>query len=136
MKGESVRQKKVAGILQNELGVLFQQDAKSLFRGMFITVTHVKITPDLRDARVYLSFFTKKPEEKAEFLYKIEEQEAQIKRLLVRKIGKQLRVMPTLTYFLDEVDEEAERMEKLIDSLDIPETSNDEDFDNIYKKEE
>lgn len=135
MKTESVRQKKVAGIIQNELGKLFQEDTKSLFRGMFITVTHVKITPDLRDARVYLSFFTKTEEEKQEALFRVEEEHAQIKRLLVRKIGKQLRVMPSLTFFVDEVDEEAERMEKLLDSLDIPEETNDEDFDKIYKKD-
>ncbi len=135
MKTESVRQKKVAGILQNELGKLFQQDVKNLFGAMFITVTHVKITPDLRDARIYLSFFTKTQAQKRECLFRVEEEHAQIKRLLVRQIGKQLRVMPTLTFLMDEVDEEAERMEKLIDSLDIPQETNDENFDKIYKKD-
>ncbi len=134
MKTESVRQKRVAGILQNELGIIFQQDAKNLFGNLFITVTQVKITPDLRDARVYLSFFTQNAQEKEEYLFQVEERHAQIKRLLVRKIGKQLRAMPQLTFLLDEVDEEAEKMDKLLDSLDIPSEESDDNLEENYKK--
>lgn len=133
MKAESVRQKKVAAVLQTELGVLFQQDVKSIFGNMFITVTQVKVTPDLRDARVYLSFFTKTEEEKQDSLFRIQEAQDQIKRLLVRKIGKQLRVMPTLTFLVDDIDEEAARMEKLINTLDIPDETHHSDLGGIYK---
>jgi len=134
MKTESVRQKRVAGILQNELGIIFQQDAKNLFGNLFITVTQVKITPDLRDARVYLSFFTQNAQEKEEYLFQVEERHAQVKRLLVRKIGKQLRAMPQLTFLLDEVDEEAEKMDKLLDSLDIPSEESGDNLEENYKK--
>ncbi|UCH14580.1 MAG: ribosome-binding factor A, partial [Bacteroidales bacterium] len=54
---ESVRQSKIARLLQKELAEIFQKESKNLFNGKIVTVTVVRITPDLNLARVYLSVF-------------------------------------------------------------------------------
>ena len=53
---ESKRQKQVGRLIQKDLGEIFQRDFKSLFEGNFVTITDVKLSPDLSVARVYLSF--------------------------------------------------------------------------------
>ena len=54
---DSIRQQKVASLLQKELAVIFQQESRNLFKGALITVTVVRMAPDLGFAKVYLSFF-------------------------------------------------------------------------------
>lgn len=60
---ESKRQQKVARQLQKDLSEIFQRDVPHLFNGAFITVTNVRISPDLSVARVYLSFLAAKNKE-------------------------------------------------------------------------
>ena len=57
---ESVRQQKVNKLIQKELAEIFRSNAKSLFNGAFITVTVVRISPDLGSAKVYLSIMATK----------------------------------------------------------------------------
>jgi ribosome-binding factor A len=104
------RQLKFSRLLQKELGAIFQQDSKSMFGGTFITVASI--------ATVYLSLtLSKKPQV---LLEEIREKGKQIRSLLAAKIRHQVRIIPELRFFIDDSLLEAERMDKLIASLNIP----------------
>ncbi|NJL14230.1 MAG: 30S ribosome-binding factor RbfA [Microscillaceae bacterium] len=115
---ESKRQQKVARLLQKELGEIFQQDAKHLFNQAFITVTTVRVTPDLGIARVYLSFLL--VNNKKEALEDIQDKTRAVRQLLGQRIGKSLRIVPELHFYLDDTAEYASHIDALLDSLDIP----------------
>lgn len=115
---ESKRQLKVSKLLQKELAEIFQKDVKSLFGGSFITVTRVQVSPDLSFARVYVSLLMEK--DKKAVLENINSNKKQIRNLLGVKIGKQMRVVPELAFFLDENAEYATKMDELFAKLDIP----------------
>jgi len=115
---ESKRQQQFAKMIQRDLGEIFQQDAKHIFGKKFITVTQVRMTPDLGMARVYLSFLMVNDKEEA--LSEIEDYNKSIRNMLAQRIGKTVRVVPELEFFLDDSAEYAEKIERLLDGLDIP----------------
>lgn len=115
---ESKRQQQVARLIQKDLGEIFQQDAKHLFNKAFITVTSVKVSPDLGIARIYLSFLLEK--NPADLLETIQEQTKSIRQLLANRIRNQVRIIPELSFFLDDSFEQAARIEELLSKLDIP----------------
>jgi len=112
------RQQKFSRLIQKELGAIFQQDIKSIFGGAFITVSGVNMSPDLGIATVYLSLtLSKKPQV---VLDEIKDLSRQIRQQLGSKIRNQVRIIPELRFFLDETLLEAEKMDKLLSSLNIP----------------
>jgi ribosome-binding factor A len=112
------RQQKFSRLLQKELGSIFQQDTKSMFGNAFITISGVQVSPDFSIATVYLSLtLSKKPQV---LLEEIREKGKQIRSLLAGKIRHQVRIIPELRFFIDDSLLEAERMDKLIASLNIP----------------
>lgn len=114
----SQRQQKYSRLIQKELGEIFQQDVKSMFGGSFITISGVTVSPDLGIASVYVSLtLTKNPKG---ILEDIREHSKQIRMQLGSRIRHQVRVIPELRFFADETLLEAERMDKLIASLNIP----------------
>lgn len=115
---ENKRQKKVARQLQKDLGAIFQQAANSHFKGAFITVTGVKMTPDLGIARVYVSFLLSKEAE--DTLELVKENNSYIRGELGRRVGRQMRKVPALEFFIDNTAEEVEKVEKLFKDLHIP----------------
>lgn len=121
---ESKRQQKFARLIQKDLSEIFQKDAKNLFNGAFITVTEVKVSPDLGLAKVYLSFLLAKNKE--DLLEDIKEKGKNIRHLLATKIKNQVRIIPELVFYLDESAEYASKMDTLISKLDIPPTTDEE----------
>ncbi|WP_338876639.1 30S ribosome-binding factor RbfA [Spirosoma sp. SC4-14] len=115
---ESKRQQKVARQLQKDLSEIFQRDVPHLFNGAFITVTNVRISPDLSVARVYLSFLAAKNKEM--LLETIQEKGKVIRQHLGDRVRHQLRIVPELSFFLDDTAEYADKMDKLFAGLDIP----------------
>lgn len=109
---ESIRQKKVASLIQSELGVIFQRVSKDMFRGAFITVTVVRMTSDLSLAKVYLSFLGVK--DKQELLNEINLNKASIRGHLSRAIGKVMRKIPNLHFYLDDSSEYAQTIDQLL----------------------
>ncbi len=89
-----------------------------MFNHAFITVTTVRVSPDLGVANVYLSFLAVK--DKNATLDAIREEGKQIRMALSNRIRKQVRIIPELRFFLDNSAEEAIRMESLISGLNIP----------------
>lgn len=130
MTMDSTRQKKYARLFQKDLSEIFQQNAHKLFDGAFITVTQVKVSPDLSIAKVYLSFMMVKNKEA--MLEKVNEHHKTIKQLLAARIKNQARIMPELKFFIDDTEEVAARVEELFKNLHIPPPSEDDNDDEIY----
>ena len=112
---ESKRQKQVGVLLLQELSDIFQRLGLSMIDGGIVSLTAVKTTPDLLEARIYLSFFQVK--DIPATMKKIEERGWEIKRELASRVKRQLRRIPILSYFHDDTLEHADRMEALFRSI-------------------
>ena len=110
---ESTRQLKVSKLLQKDLGEIFQRESKNLFRGAMITVTKVHVTPDLSLAKVHLSLFA--IQNKDGLLDEIQSHNREIRYKLGQRIGKQVRVVPELHFFLDDSLDYIDNIERLLD---------------------
>ncbi|MDZ7936085.1 MAG: 30S ribosome-binding factor RbfA [Emticicia sp.] len=115
---ESKRQRQVAKQIQKDLGEIFQKDLKQMFNGAFVTITEVKITPDLGIARAYLSFLLTKDKEGV--LQIIRENTKNIRNLLGERVRHQLRIVPNLQFFIDDTAEYAQKMDALFAGIVIP----------------
>ncbi|WP_262247396.1 30S ribosome-binding factor RbfA [Parapedobacter soli] len=115
MNTESKRQQRFAGVIQQDLGTLFHREGNSWAPGAFITITRVRMTPDLAIARVYLSFLdTKKAKED---LASVRSHASEIRYKLGTRIKNQARIVPELEFFLDDTNEYVEHMDKLFDEI-------------------
>jgi ribosome-binding factor A len=128
---DSTRQQKYAKLIQKELGQIFQSDKKSYFEGAFITVTTVRVSPDLGLAKAYLSFMLVK--DKDAMLEKINSQKKIIRKMLGDRIRNQARIIPELNFYLDDNVEYAAKIDELFTKFDIP-PSREEDEDEDKKK--
>ncbi len=110
---ETTRQQKISRMLQKELGEIFLLYAREI-PGTLITVTNVRISPDLGIARTYLSIF---PSDKTELvLTKIEEDKSSIRGDLGKRVRHQLRIVPALYFHLDDSLDYLENIDKLLKS--------------------
>lgn len=94
-----------------ELSDIFQRIGLGMIEGGLVSLTAVKLTPDLLEARVYLSLFQVKDPIQA--MKKIEERSWEIKRDLATRVKHQLRRIPLLQYFQDDTLEHADKMDEL-----------------------
>ncbi|MCQ2606713.1 MAG: 30S ribosome-binding factor RbfA [Bacteroidales bacterium] len=111
----TTRQNKVARLLQKELGDIFQKEAMNMFRGALISVTIVRVAPDLSFAKVYLSIFAPSKDEK-ELYQAVQDKAKTIRQMLAQKVAKQLRIVPELAFFVDDSIEYQENIERLLNS--------------------
>jgi ribosome-binding factor A len=109
---ESLRQQKVNKLLAKELAEIFRSNARALFGGGFITVTAVRVSPDLGLAKVYLSIMATK--DKAAIFKLIEDQTNIIRKKLGQIVGKQLRIVPELMFYIDDSLDYAMKIEELL----------------------
>jgi len=112
---EGKRQKQVGSLLNEELNSIFQRLGLSMIDGGMVSISSVKITPDLLEARIYLSFFQVKDAQ--ESLKKIEERAWEIKRELTSRVAKQLRRMPELRFYHDDTLDHVFKMEELFKKI-------------------
>ena len=112
---EGKRQKQVAGLLNKELSDIFQRLGISMMDGGMISISGVKITPDLYEARIYLSFF--QVADSFATLKKIEERSWEIKKELTARVRHQLRSMPLLTFFIDDTLDYVDKIDKLFKDI-------------------
>jgi len=108
----STRQNKIERLLQKDLGDIFQKGTTTLFKGKMITVTKVRISPDLSSARAYLSLFP--VEDKKEFIDYINTIEGQIRFDLGKRVRHQLRKVPSLSFFVDDSLDYIDNIDKLL----------------------
>jgi ribosome-binding factor A len=108
---QETRQNKIARLLQKELSVIFQEQTRSL-HGVMVSVTRVKVSPDLSICTAYLSIF---PSEKGEELMQnITRNEKQIRYELGTRVRYQLRIIPELRFFIDDSLDYIERIDELL----------------------
>ena len=116
--GMSVRQQKYGRLIQKELSDIFFRDKRSILDNAFITIAEVKMSPDLSVAKVFLSMTLAK--NKNVVLASINSHKSEIRKALGDRIRNQARIVPELIFVIDEVEENAQRLEDLIKSLNIP----------------
>lgn len=109
---ESTRQQKVSRLLQREFGDIFQKNAKTLANGKMITVTIVRISPDLGVAKIYLSIFPSDNSE--EILKTINSAKSELRYELGKRVKNQLRVVPELSFFIDDSLDYVEKIDQLL----------------------
>jgi ribosome-binding factor A len=112
---ESKRQKQIAGLLNEEINTIFQKLGLSMIDGGMVSISSVKITPDLLEARIYLSFFQVKDVKTA--LKKIEDRHHDIKKELAAKVRHQLRNIPVLKFYQDDTLDHVFKMEELFKKI-------------------
>ncbi len=109
---ETTRQAKIARLIQKDLSEIFrQQTAKT--HGTLVSVSAVRISPDLSIARVYLSIFP--AERSQEILEGINSQSKTIRYELARKVRFQLRKCPELSFYIDDSLDYIENIDRLLE---------------------
>ncbi len=109
---ESTRQSKVAKQIQKDISDIFTKEGADLVQGAMVTVTAVRMSPDLGYAKIYLSIF---PFGKSKAVMDaVTEQEWRIRKALGMRIRNQLRIVPELTFFLDDSLEYIENIDNLL----------------------
>ena len=115
---DSKRQQKYGKLIQKDISEILRLHFSQLYKGGLVTVTLVKMSPDLGLARIYLSLLGVKDIDL--FFEELEDKKSEVRKILGNKIGKQVRKIPELAFYHDNIEEEARRVDRLIDSLDIP----------------
>lgn len=112
---ESKRQKQVGRLIQEEMSDLFQREGMNVIKGGMVSVARVQMTPDLLEARVYLSFF--RIEQPAALLEEIKERTGEWRKLLGMRVKNQLRRVPELYFFADDTLDHVFKMEELFKQI-------------------
>jgi ribosome-binding factor A len=112
---EGKRQKQVAGVIQEEMNDIFNRMGLTMIDGGMVSISGVKITPDLLEARIYLSLFQVGDPKKV--IHYFEERKPEIKRELTSRVKHQLRRMPELKFFLDDTLDQVFKMEEIFKKL-------------------
>jgi ribosome-binding factor A len=107
----SIRQNKIEGIIQEELSLFFQRNAREICLGAMVSVTAVRITSDLSIARCYLSIFG--GPEKKEVLSQIQAHSSRIRGDVGKRL-KNMRKIPDLVYFIDDSLDYAMKIDELL----------------------
>ena len=108
---QETRQNRISRFLQKELSLIFETETRKM-RGVMVSVTRVKVSPDLGICTAYLSIF---PSEKGEELMaNINSNEKSIRYELGKRVGKQLRIVPELRFFIDDSLDYIERIDELL----------------------
>jgi len=109
---ESTRQKKISRQLQKDLSEIFQLEGRMLFGTSFVSVTVVRVSPDLSVARVYVSVFGIK--DKEALLEIINQQSYAVRKKLAVRVRNQMRRVPELKFFLDDSVDYAQNIDTLL----------------------
>ena len=111
MEKSTTRQNKIARLIQKEMADIFLKD-KETFRGKLISVTMVRVTKDLSIARIYLSIFPS--EGSKDTLNTILLHTKMFRGELGRRVGKILRIIPELEFYIDDSLDYLEKIDRLL----------------------
>jgi len=122
---ESTRQQKISRLIQQDLGDIFLREMKPVLGNSLITVTGVRISPDLSIARVHVSIMPigdipaqgdkpAEPATKQGIIDAILTHASDIRRRLGNREAKQLRIIPQLDYYLDDSLDYVEKIDRLL----------------------
>jgi ribosome-binding factor A len=109
---DSTRQQKISRLLQKDIGEILMRLDKDILKGRMLSVTVVRISPDMGLAKVYLSIF---PSDGAEaFLSELKHHTKHIRNLLGQRVRNQLRIVPELAFFIDDSLDYVNRIDELL----------------------
>lgn len=113
---ESIRQKQVGELLRRYFSMILTEEGSLIYgRDKLVTVTGVKMSPDLLIAKVYISVYG--TENKHEVILELEDNYPRLRQALSNKIAKQMRRVPQLEFFLDDTVDEMYRVEALLNRV-------------------
>lgn len=115
---DSTRQNKFSKLILKELADIFGREGKNYYGNAFVTITEVKVTPDLSGAKVYLSLFKQNNPEA--LLETIRLHTKEIRKVLGNRIRNQVRIIPDLHFFIDDTLEYAEKINSIMKNIVIP----------------
>lgn len=111
----SIKQQQVASLIQQTLGDIFIREGRNIYSNAFVTITHVRLTPDLSLARIYLSIYNV-PDRK-QVIAIIEESKSTVRHLLGSQIRNKMRHIPNLEFYLDDTLDEVAKIDSLFDRI-------------------
>jgi ribosome-binding factor A len=111
----SIRQEKFAKPVQRDLAVIFQEKGREWFGNQLVSITEVKVTPDLSYVKVYLSMFT--AGDRTAVMEAVELHSRDIRHELARRIRNEVRKVPELSFFADTSLDYAAKMDRIFDQL-------------------
>lgn len=114
IENESQRQQKVARQIQKDLSEIFQRNAQEFALGKMVTVTRVRVSPDLRYAHAYLSVFPSEHTEAVE--QRIEGVASRIRLELGKRVRHQLKAVPELQFRVDDSLDYIDNIDRLLNS--------------------
>lgn len=109
---ETTRQQKIAKQIQRDVAEIFQKEGASIVRGSLLTVTAVRVSPDLAYAKIYVSIFPF--DQSAELMKRLESQNWFIRRGLGQRLRNQLKSVPEIQFFLDDSLEYIEHIDEAL----------------------
>lgn len=112
---EGKRQKQVAAVIQQEMNDIFMRLGLNMIEGGMVSISSVKVTPDLLEARIYLSFF--KISDPKDALKRIESRAWEVKKELSERVKHQLRRIPVLQFYHDDTLDYVFKMEDIFKKI-------------------
>ncbi|HEX8677775.1 MAG TPA: 30S ribosome-binding factor RbfA [Segetibacter sp.] len=116
---EGKRQKQVAAVIQEELNNIFMKLGLNMIEGGMVSISSVKVTPDLLEARIYISLF--KVQDTQSAMKKIQAQAWEVKKELSERVKHQLRRIPLLQFYLDDTLDYVFKMEDIFRQINTEE---------------
>lgn len=110
------RMNQIASTIQREISVVLQQEGTYIYGNALVTVTQVKMTPDLGLARVYLSVYN--VQDKAMVVELVKHNQQRIRQSLAYRVKKHMRRVPNLEFFEDDTLDEMYRLRELFDKIE------------------
>jgi len=107
----SIRQNRIEGVIQEEMSMLFQRNARDLCLGAMVTVTVVRVSPDLSSAKCYLSIFAGPP--KDEVLENIVINASKVRGEVGRRL-KNMKHIPSLSFYIDDSLDYSSKIDELL----------------------
>jgi ribosome-binding factor A len=111
---DSNRLQKVARLIQKDMGLIFQSEARNLFNGAMITPTSVRVSADLSIAKVYVSIFALGGSKTEDIFELIDKNKTLLRMKLAALERHQLRVIPSLSFFIDDSLDYSDNIERLL----------------------
>jgi ribosome-binding factor A len=122
---ESTRQQKVARLIQKELSQIFIREGSWLYGRVLVSITVVRVSPDLSVAKIYLSIYGTTNKNKV--LQTLEQHKPKIRYWLGQQLKNQLRIVPELIFYLDDSVDYAEKMEEVFKKIHENDRPSDEE---------
>lgn len=111
----SKRNLQVAEVIKRNMGMVFYQEGSYIYGEALVTVTAVKVTPDMGQAKIYLSIYN--TEDKNAILTLVEHHTHRLRQILANRIKRHVRRIPTIQFFIDETLDEMYKLNELFDNL-------------------